>query len=509
MKSRSQKAILNTFSELSFEFVVALCSFILPRLVLTHFGSDYNGIILSISQFIGCIALLKAGIGGVTRAALFKPLAENDYVGISEVVNATQGFMRKIAIIFSVAAIVFACVYPFLVEEDFNWFFAFSLVLILSIDTFAQYYFGLPYQMVLQADQKTYVTSLLNIGCTIANTIIAAILIINGFGIHIVKLASALVFLVPPIYYAIWVKKKYHIDSRVKPNYDLISQRWDAFGHQLANFINTNTDIIIATILLGLKEVSVYSIYFMVGHAVKKILLAACSGTTAAFGNMLAKNEQENLRKRFSQYELMIFVFSTFFITACSVLITPFVSVYTNGVEDVNYIRPLFGYLVCLSLFVSTIKQPYEQLVYAAGEFKKTRNGAFVEAFLHVALSILLAFFIGLEGLVLGSILAIIYRIGRYYIFLDRTILHRGFMPLFKRVIFSIIVSFASVVLFTYAIPQIMDGYVVWTLTAVVASIAIMFLTIIMAICIFGTEAKDTFKFIVGILRKKNSKKTL
>ena len=165
MKSRSQKAILNTMSELFFEIVVAVCSFVLPRLVLSHFGSEYNGIILSISQFIGCIALLKAGIGGVTRAALYKPIAEKDTEGISEIVNATQGFMQKIAIVFSISAVVFACVYPFLVEKDFNWFFAFSLVLILSIDTFAQYYFGLPYQMVLQADQKTYITSLLNAFC--------------------------------------------------------------------------------------------------------------------------------------------------------------------------------------------------------------------------------------------------------------------------------------------------------------------------------------------------------
>ncbi len=52
----------------------------------------------------------------------------------------------------------------------------------------------------------------------------------------------------------------------------------------------------------------------------------------------------------------------------------------TSTITDVNYIRPLFGYLICGSIFFTCIKLPYEQMVYAAGTFKETRNGAFVEA---------------------------------------------------------------------------------------------------------------------------------
>ena len=54
-KTRSQKAVLNTGFELLLEVVTAICSFILPRLILSHFGSAYNGITSSITQFIGCV----------------------------------------------------------------------------------------------------------------------------------------------------------------------------------------------------------------------------------------------------------------------------------------------------------------------------------------------------------------------------------------------------------------------------------------------------------------------
>lgn len=94
--SRSKKAFRNTICQLLLEAITAACGLILPRLILSYFGSTYNGIIQSISQFISCIALLKSGIGSVTRAALYKPLAQNDSVGISEVVNATELFPHKL-----------------------------------------------------------------------------------------------------------------------------------------------------------------------------------------------------------------------------------------------------------------------------------------------------------------------------------------------------------------------------------------------------------------------------
>ena len=134
-KSRSKKALLNTGFELILEVVTAVCSFILPRLILSYFGSAYNGITSSISQFISCVALLKSGIGSVTRAALYKPLAENDSEGISAIVNATSGFMRRVALIFSASIVVFSALYPFLVSDEFDWMFAFTLALILSISS--------------------------------------------------------------------------------------------------------------------------------------------------------------------------------------------------------------------------------------------------------------------------------------------------------------------------------------------------------------------------------------
>lgn len=503
LESRSDKAIVNTISVLLFELVAAVCGFILPRLILSHFGSSYNGITLSISQFIGVIALLKSGIGSVTRSALYKPLNRKNSYEISEVVNATKKFMRRVALIFAGALLIFAALYPFLVSNEFDWFFAFSLFIILAVDTFAQYFFGLPYQMLIQADQRSYIISIVNICSTIANTIIASILILSGFGIHVVKLGSALVFLVPPLFYMFWAKKRYHVDGSVPANDKLISQRWDAFAHQLANFINTNTDIIVITVILNLREVSVYSIYFMIGHAIKKAINSVGSGTTAAFGNMMARKEQRVLESRFRDYECLFFYVTTILVTITVVLLTSFISVYTKGVTDVNYIRETFAVLVCMSVFFMCVKVPYEQIVFAAGHFKQTRNAAFIEAGIHITASISLTYFWGLNGIVLGLVIATIYRLIVYTRYVYKNIVETPQNRIILRYMYSFLM-FGGAIGLQYAFGfHIANSYSEWFVQALFTTFLIFLLGTLLSFLLFKIEMTNLYMMVRSkIIRK-------
>lgn len=506
MLSRSQKALRNSFFEILFEIVTAICGLILPRLIMANFGSTYNGINHSISQFISCIALLKSGIGSVTRAALYKPLADKDYKKISEVINATELFFRRIALVFSGCVFVFAALYPFIVADDFPWLFSFTLVIIISLSTISQYYFGLTYQMLLQADQNYYISSIVNIVATIVNTIISSVLILCGFGIHAVKLGSAIVFILPPIFYMVFVRKKYKIDKKIPANKNLISQRWDAFGHQLANFINNNTDVMVATIILGLKEVSVYSVYFAIGNAVRKAVLALLSGTQAAFGNMIAKKETEVLRRRFNQYELLIFFIGSVLFTTASVLYLPFISIYTRNVYDANYMRPVLAILFSVAEFFACTKLPYEMVVFAAGEFKQTKKGAYIEAGINILISVLLSFFIGLYGILIGTILAGLYRTLRYNSYVSKNIIIRNPINILKNISFFIFVGTISNIIFIFLIKINAANYFQWLIWAVLVFVIVLFISFGFACLFYGRRIFELVIDMLNIIKKHNRK---
>ena len=88
-----------TLSTLLLEIVTLISGLIMPRLVLSYFGSTSNGLISSITQFLGFSTILRAGLGGAIRAALYRPIAENDNDKISAIMAATERHMNKVAAI--------------------------------------------------------------------------------------------------------------------------------------------------------------------------------------------------------------------------------------------------------------------------------------------------------------------------------------------------------------------------------------------------------------------------
>ena len=93
---RKKKLAANTASSLIFRICTIICGFILPRLILNSYGSEINGLVNSITQFLGIISFLELGVGAVIQSALYKPLAEKNDIEISKIVVSGQKFFSKI-----------------------------------------------------------------------------------------------------------------------------------------------------------------------------------------------------------------------------------------------------------------------------------------------------------------------------------------------------------------------------------------------------------------------------
>ena len=499
---RSKKAIINTVAGLSYELVAIVCAFILPRLILQAFGSDYNGVTNSISQFLGYVTLLKAGIGGVTKAALYKPLADRDVKSISGVVNATNQFLQKVSLIFLGTLFAFASLYPLLVKNNFDWLFTFSLVLIVGISTFAQYFFGLTYQLLLYADQRQGVISAVQIVSTVLNTVVAALLINFGAGIHIVKLASSIVFCLNPLFINFYARRYYKIDKTVPPNKDAIKDRWDCFGLQVANFINSNTDMLVLTIFTDVYIVSVYTVYHMVTSGIRQVLNTFVNGLGAAFGDMFAKEEIEIAKNNLLIFEQIVFCLANFFFSVCLVLIVPFVQVYTKNINDVNYTRYAFAIVSTIAILFTCYRIPYQAIVEAAGHFKQTRNGAFFEAGLNIALSVIMVHKLGLVGVAIGTLAAAIFRTFQYCIYVSNNIVKRNIGILFKRLILSAVV-FGLVYLFYNIIGfSEPENYLQWIVNAIPVSLFAGIVVMIIEVIFYRNTLRSSFSKIKGALKK-------
>lgn len=477
-KSRTKRVALTITMSLLSEAVVLVCGLILPQMILTTFGSEYNGITQSISQFISYISLMKAGIGGATAVALYKPLAEKNTREISEVLYSTEQFMRKISMIFLVFIIALSIIYPTFIIRDYDWFFTASLIFIIAISTFGQYYFGFTYQTLLGADQKDYITAALEILTTILNTIVAVILMKQNMSLHIVKLGSSLVHLISPLFLYFYCRKKYHIIPNAKPAEDKIPQKWDAAAHEVASFINNNTDVVILTLFSTMKEISVYTVYHYVISNLKKIVTRFTIGFGAAFGDMYARNEIEAMHRNLSIFELIIFSFTSVLYSVALVMMIPFVSIYTHGVNDVNYIRPVFSLVLILGGIFNCFRVPYRVITIAAGHYKQTRNGAIMEAVINIVVSVVCVIAFGLVGVAIGTLFAMAFRTLQYVVYLSKNIMYRKVSYFVKHAVLCFAIIAVVYLASQLYLPETIDSWFVWIAYASVTTIIAFLLTL-------------------------------
>jgi len=500
---RSRKAVLNIIISFIFELVTIISGFLLPRLVLRSFGSSTNGITQAVSQFIGYISLLTAGVGGVTMASLYKPLAEKDINKVSQIIKATELFLRKVSKIFLIALLIFAVAFPWFTIDEFNFPFTFSLIIILGIGTFGNYYFGLTYRMLLNADQKQYVIKIVQIIVLVLHTFASVLLINNGFSIHIVKLVSALIYLINPVFFYLYVRKKYKLDRFVEPDNSAISQRWDAFAQQVANFVNDNTDLVLLSIFKNMKEVSVYTVYYLIFNAIRMMINSIILGMHSVFGNMLAKNEKKTLDKYFRLYEFLLHSVSIVLYTSMALLITPFIDIYTSGITDVDYHRPIFGYVISVLGFFIAVRIPYQSLARAAGHFKQTKKGAIIEACLNIVVSLILVIPFGMVGLAIGTLFAMLFRTIQYGIYTSKNILERELTVLIKRYIISFI-SVLIILFMVHYIPKVeFVNYYSWIINGIIITGTGIIVTFLISILFYKNELLGMKEFIVRIFKKR------
>ena len=156
---RNKATLINMISGLILQTFTILSGFILPKIILTCFGSEVNGLVSSLNQFLSYISLVEGGITGVVMANLYKPIVEKDEQKISAVMVTANRFFKKIGILFVAYSVGLSIVYPLLFKTEFNFAYVCSLTLILSITVLVQYMFSITLKTLLDADKRVYVVN--------------------------------------------------------------------------------------------------------------------------------------------------------------------------------------------------------------------------------------------------------------------------------------------------------------------------------------------------------------
>lgn len=500
--NRNKKLILNGAIGVIKQLITMLCGFILQRYMILAYGSSANGLVSSVTHFLSFITFLEMGIGPVIQANLYAPLAKKDNVVINQVVVSSDRFFRRIGFVLIAYTAVLMVLFPTVINTEEEPLFLIAMVFVLSLSSFAQYFFGATNQLLLNADQKAYVQNILQFVSTILNTIACIVLIKLNASIIVTKLFSSLVFLIRPVFQVIYVKKHYEINRKVKVVGEPIKQKWNGFAQHVAAVVCKNTDVVILTIFASLSLISVYNVHYYVINGITETIMLAAVGVEAFFGNILAKGEKKQLNQSFSVIEFITHVGVSILFAVTITMIVPFVKIYTAGITDADYIQPIFAILLSLAYACQCLRIPYFRLIKAAGRFKETQNGAFISAGLNLVVSLVLIFNFGLIGVAIGTLVALLYHTIYFVFYLKKHIIYRPVVYFFKYLISDMLIIGA-----TYILGQLIglecDNYLVWALKACII-FALSFAISVIVSFIFNGK---TFIFVLSKIKVKFSHK--
>jgi len=471
--SRTKHFFYNSFSTAILHLVTLVAGFIVPKTMLVYYGSEVNGLISSILQFIAYFNLVEAGLSGAAIYALYKPLAENNHGSINGIVSAAKRFYTQSGYFFLVLTTALAFLYPLYIKSSSLSRTEISLlVFILGVNGCLEFFTLAKYRVILTAAQKTYIVSFASIVHVIVNTVIVVFLSRAGANIVVLRVAALFSIFIRSAILMGYCKCKYKfLDYKAEPDNFSLNKRWDVLFLEILGVIHRGAPVVIITLILkDLKAVSVYSIFHMVLGGVSGILGIFISGLAASFGDVIAKNETNILQKASGEFEFVYYSMITVAYSVTIVTLMPFIRLFTRGVTDVNYNVPLIGFLFVLNSLLYSIKTPQGMLVISAGLYRETRWQTTTQGLIAVVAGVLLAPFWGIQGVLAGSILSNLYRDIDLLFFIPRNLTKLPVRSTFYRQIRIFACSIIIVLPFYTKLDVALNNYLEWLILAMVST---------------------------------------
>lgn len=488
--SKNRATILNIAVSFIYQLVLIILGFIIPSLFLKTYGAEIHGLTSTITNIMNYVLLLNAGLNTASIHTLYKPLSENNPHMLNQRLNAIKYFYFKTGIGYTVVVLILSFILPYTIS-GINPMTVSLVMLVMGIQSTATAFLVSSNSVLLQADQKLYIFNLINIIGVVIRGIIQVVLLVNQASVVLVQSIPALMIVFTMLVQDFYVRKKYpYLDSNIERDDSSLQNRKSAFIHQISGLIVNNTDVMILTIFTGnMILVSIYSVYQLVFSNLKKMIVMVFSqGVVASFGHMMSNNDSANLKRKYENFENFYFYIMTIIYSVTAALILPFVKLYTEGTKGINYVDMKLALLFFIIAIADNLRVPGNMLINAGGYYQQTQKKAIIEAIINITASLILINFLGMYGLLIGTILSFTYRTIDIIYFSNKVILNQTVCKTILRAIRSISLIGINLIIFQL-IPLTID---------------INWLTWFMGALIIGVTSVITSLFFVGMSHYKN-----
>lgn len=407
--SRTINSLRNIGASIGGQLLNNVFRFLCRTIFVYVLGKEYLGISSLYANILTILSVSELGFSTAITYSLYRPLVENDIPAIQSLM---QFFKRAYRIIGLLILLVGLIIMPFLPDlmlgatDKIN---IYQYYLLYLGQTVISYLFFAYKGTLLIADQKKYIYDTVVCAVQIGMNLVQIVILLCLRSFLLYTIVAVVCDALQNVITSIVVDRKYPYLKAPAQNLskerrrEVFKQVYAASLYRICITIGTSTDNLIISSNISVLMVGLYDNYYMIVQVIHKLLQGFFQAFTSSLGNLYvleSRERNEFIFRCLNQLNNWVIVF-------CSVsflmLFQPFIELWLGR----EYL--LTGPVV-LSIVINFATNYLQVIVQAfknaSGLFLRGKYRAVATAVLNLVISIILARYWGLTGVLWGSIIS-------------------------------------------------------------------------------------------------------
>lgn len=498
--TRTANAIKNIKFSMLGQVIGILLNFLTRTIFVNILGAEYLGLNGLFTNILSILSFAELGIGSAIVYSMYKPLANKNEAEIRALMNLYKKAYSCIGIIIIVAGSILTPFLEFLIRDIPDILNIRILYLIFVVNSGTSYFFSYKRSLLI-ADQKKYIESIYYYLFYIIRNVLQIIFLIYTKQYIVYLLIQFIITFLENICISRKVDKMYpfiKVKSFSKLDLDvsntIIKNIKAMIFHRVGSIAVTGTDNILISKFISIKVVGLYSNYLLIINALNQIYNLVFQSLIASIGNLGVTETNEKKEFIFKCIDFIGFWIFSFSSISLIILLNPFIKLWIGQDYIFNLSTVI---LIVISFYLTSMRKSVLTFRDALGLFWYDRYKPILEAALNLTASIILAKVMGLNGIVLGTIISTLFTC----FWVEPYILYKyafksSVKSYFKKYLFNTFIAI-TVGILTWLISNLFSDY---TLVGFfVKSIICLVVPNILFIIIFGRTKE--FKYISNLIR--------
>ena len=373
------------------------------------------GLTTTLNGILGLLNLAELGIGGAIGFHLYKPLYTKEYKTIREIVGVMGYLYKKIALFILGSSLIITCFIPFIFRKsDFPFILIAFCFLTSLVSNLLGYFFNYR-QIVLEADQRTYIVRINSQICNYIKVLVQVACVYVWCNYYL----WAGIELVFSIFYTLLLNRIIHktipwfFDKENAPDvhgHNLLVKHSTVlrtckqyFFRKLSMFAILQTDKLVVFIYLSLSTVALYSNYMMLFDRVLQLFCNLANGLTSSVGNLIAEGNTKKIEAIYWELQTAYYLIASILSFSFFRLLEFLVAVWLG---EEYLLGKTVLLLLSIQLFLRIVVLCTNSFICGYGLYSDVW-AAIAQGIIHCLVSLVCGYYWKLPGILLGCIASV------------------------------------------------------------------------------------------------------